>query len=231
MKKYTTKIVIVLISLLILIAIGMKILINNIMTVAPVANSTPTISQNNSSANYSNFDSIIISGSGNVSIKEGAFKVTLNTLPNIHPELHQDGNMLTIKGLAAKNSLIIQMPKLKSVTTEGMVHVDINGFRNLAAPQEIFTLNTAGASAIKVANSELRNIALHTAGAASIDFESCVLEAVNLDLSGSSNINLNTFVNGTLSGKASGFADIQYSGNLTNKLKYSGSVSIMQSSN
>jgi|LauGreDrversion4_2_1035121.scaffolds.fasta_scaffold07134_8 hypothetical protein len=164
MKKYTTKILIALISLLILIAIGIKILINNIMTVEPMVNVTPTINQNDSSVNYSNFDSISISGGGNISIKEGAFKVKLNTPPYLHPELHQNENVLTIEGLAAKNSLIIQMPKLKSVTTEGMAHVDIHGFRNLTAPQQVFTLNTAGTSAIKVVNSEfnytLRELAM-----------------------------------------------------------------------
>lgn len=224
MKKYTNKILLGIISLIIIIAIALATISATFFNTSALKdNSTISITQETISnwiVESQNISAISTKGSGNIIISPGSFNIEAEDTSPKSLVIKIDHGLLELTNKSSKNLVKIQLPELKSITAAGSSNIKVNDFS-----EKQIELNLSGVSKLTVSNSSFANVAINNSGASDIDFKHCRLKAVAINASGDSLLMLDSFDDGTLSGLVSGFAVIKYTGALTNNwLKTSGSV-------
>lgn len=233
MKKYTNKILVLIISGFIVLAITLQIITTSIQKSSGKSNSSTSGQLSKQSKTeqtqltQKEFDSINIEGSLKIKISQGNYIVQTQGT-NKELTMYIDDKVLHLISHNSENTLYIQMPQIKTINASTS-EIIISNFKS--SPADIpLNITLTGSTNLAVKQSTFTNIDLKSSGATNIIFNNCNLRYLTLNVSGASNIYLNTFVNGSLEGKVSGVSNIEYGGNLlTNNLNLSGLVEVNHS--
>ena len=106
-------------------------------------------------------------------------------------------------------SATIYMPSLVAVDVAGAVNMNVEGFT-----EENLTLSLDGAGSITGEGCDIENFKLVSNGAVNIEFDESEIENADVSLDGAGNVQLN-MSGGVLEGQLDGFANLEYSGEVS----------------
>ncbi len=216
MKKYTNKIIIAILGIVLLCGVVLAI-VNKFLGEDQSINYNKMNFTNVESSmiirsyDYKDFNSISISGSWNVQVESGDFAIQIN---QINSDIYVQNHVLYLKGGDHKTAQI-RLPSLNNISAAGRSNISLSGFDNTQATSS-FNINLSGQSDFNANNMQYTNIVIELSGASTVRFTNSKLHNVSLNAGGAHNIVFNEFVNGSLTGTAAGMSEIKYSGNLVN---------------
>jgi hypothetical protein len=105
----------------------------------------------------------------------------------------------------------ITMPKLEEISTAGATDLKFSDFNS-----DRLAISGSGASDIKGENNVIKDLTLDLSGASHIDLANSKVTNAHLDVTGASHVTLN-MMGGNLTGSATGFSAINYSGTVKNQ--------------
>lgn len=234
MKKYTNKILTIIILLVAVLILSVPIAVwffrASLIKTMPDPNQVVATTEYLS---YKGFNTLDIRGSWQVQILPGTFKVELNDPQNAR-FIHLNQEMLTLDNSTLKQQqlsiIIIHLPEIKQLSMSGASKISVTNFTQNNTNQ--LGLDLSGASELIINNSNYRNIKIEMSGTSNLKFKNSELELVNLDASGVSTLELDHLNHGKLMGNSSGMTNIYYNGTLDeNGLDSSGISNISGSSN
>lgn len=176
------------------------------------------------------FDGIDVSGSWNVKISQGAYRVSVEVDDNIldYIRVEKRGSILTLstKGIQVLNgtfNAVLAMPRLEKINSSGSSQVAFSGFE---LPE--LTIGSSGSSHIEGMESTIGTLDLNSSGSGEYDLRGCSVTDARIKLSGSTDVTL-TMTGGELTGRMSGSGSVTYYGEIrTLSVNTSGSAKIMK---
>lgn len=226
MKKYTNKILAIIILLVTVLILSVPITVW--LFRASLIKAMPYLSHaavTTEYLNYKGFNALDVRGAWQVQILPGSFKVELRDPQNARfIQLNKDVLTLdnsTLKQQQQASIIIVHLPEIKQLSMSGASKVSVEDFTQNNTNQ--LGLDLSGASELIISNSNYKNIKIDMSGASNLKFKNSELELVNLDASGVSTLELDHLNHGKLTGNSSGMTNIHYKGTLNeNALDSSG---------
>jgi len=163
---------------------------------------------------FKNFNRVQISGSWNVTIKQGpSYSVKITAPQDAIDKLlvENNGDCLTIGLKSHEESwhetlkAEITMPDLTELETSGSSDIAFAGFTS-----KNLEIHTSGSGDIQGNNNNIENLSLETSGSPDTDLIKSTIANADIRISGSSNVKLT--MTGNLNGKISGSGSIIYYG-------------------
>jgi len=169
--------------------------------------------------NFTDFDEIYISGGWDVLvIKDDEFRITVDLYESSESQYRvseSNGKLklamkdVVVSGRIHGASATIYMPELEAVDVEGVVNMNIEGFT-----EDKLRLKLDGAGSITGEDCDIENFSISSNGAINIDFDQSDIENAEVYIDGAGNIELN-MTGGSLEGNLEGFANLEYSGDVS----------------
>lgn len=235
MKKYTNKILAIIILLVTVLILSVPITVwlfrASLIKTMPDLNHAAITTEY---LNYKGFNELEVRGAWQVQILPGTFKVELNDPQNAR-FIQLNKELLTLDNSPLKQQqqptvIIIHMPEIKQLSMSGASTINVANFVQNNSNQ--LALDLSGASELIINNSNYKNIKIDMSGTSNLNFKNSELELINLDASGVSTLELDHLIHGKLIGNSSGMTNIHYNGTLDeNALDSSGISNISGSSN
>jgi len=233
MKKHTTKILIGVLAVVVLIAMAVVatpyFFKDQFAVTAVPANSKSDWKE----LQLKNFSKITVAGSWAVQIHQGAgYSVkVLAPADMIDTSCMVQNGELVVNKLAENVNptprIEITMPKLQGIHILGAAQVLVSDFD---AENQAFALTVEGATSFHGERLKYDNINITCLGASSIKFNGCKLNSAAVNVSGASSGELDRMTGGELPGELNGVASLRYSGKVSgNKIKTSGLAVVKQS--
>lgn len=163
---------------------------------------------------FKNFNRVQISGSWNVTIKQGpSYSVKITAPQDAIDKLlvENNGDLLTIGLKSHWDSwhetlkAEITMPNLTELKSSGSSDVTFSGFTSKS-----LKIDTSGSGDIQGNNNNIENLSLETSGSCDVNLTKSTTTNADIHTSGSSNVKLT--MTGNLTGEISGSGSIIYYG-------------------
>ncbi len=168
---------------------------------------------------FSGFDELDISGGWDILvIRDDEYRITVDFYESAESgyEVKKSGEALKLgmekaylSGKFHGASATIYMPDLSTVNVDGAVNMNIEGFT-----EDSFSLRLNGAGSVIGEDCDIENLNLVSNGAVNIEFDDSEIENAEVYLSGAGNDELN-MTGGSLEGQLEGFANLEYSGEVS----------------
>ena len=168
---------------------------------------------------FSDFDELKISGAWEVSLVRSDEYSVRAEFPESVMDRHRisesggtlrlDVSHLRISGRMRPASVTVYMPELEKVDVDGAVDLNIDGFSCGR-----LDLGLDGAGNIVGDDCGIEDLRLESNGAVNVDFSGSEVENADVYIGGAGNIALN-MAGGSLTGQLDGFANLEYSGEVS----------------
>ena len=163
MKKYTNKIIIAIIGIVLLCGVILAIVNRSLGENQSITYNKMNFTNSESSVvirsyDYKDFNSISISGSWNVQVESGDFAIQIN---QINSDIYVQNHVLYLKGGDHKTAQI-RLPSVNNISAAGRSNISLSGFDNTQADSS-FNINLSGQSDFNANNIQYTNIVIQYA--------------------------------------------------------------------
>lgn len=169
--------------------------------------------------NFTGFNELEIAGSWDILVIQDAdYRITVDVYESDESvyEVSKSGGALRlgmenlrISGRVHGASATIYMPELTDIHVDGAVNMNIEGFT-----QDNFSLSLNGAGNFNGDDCDIENFIFQSNGAVNVNFGESEIENADVYLGGAGLVELN-MTGGVLEGKLDGFANLEYSGEVS----------------
>ena len=201
MKKYTNKILVATIVIVIVVVMSIPLLPKLLRSNINETGNSPTINTTiiSNDLNYTNFNRINVNGKWQVHLVQGEFRVRVGSSASTQ-YVSMQGNTLVLdypKNNSNQEFVVdISLPQLNALNISGKSNVVMNGFGNsqLNSANQDFALSLSGLGQIIANKCAYNNLLLAVSGAADVKFNNCKL-CLKLNLQVRNWCNYNIFLN------------------------------------